>query len=314
VTTDDAQAFAWAPDGSRIAFLHDPQGDGSKHLWTALPDGSGVLERSDLPSADRSVKTFSWSPDSTRLAYVADQEESDVDEPFLVGPVAGMPAPIDDLSGDLDATLVPVWSPDGGRVAFRVSDAPLNTGDVRVHDVAAGTTDVVIGGYGPGNGPGFLVRWSPDGDHLAVEMGFNNPFHVDLHVAAADGSSDVKVGPAQADQFVDDVRWSPDGQRLLYRLYRGSMGYDLFTVHRTGGPTWQLSNVPASMNQVSQVGDYGWLADGLRVVFSGGELGAPVSPAPTRLFLAYPYSPGVPAQDVTQDPTELAEVPALLPR
>lgn len=57
--------LAWSPDGSRIAFMSDRDGD--IEIYAVSADGSGQVNLTNTPQAN---ETFpAWSPDGTRLAF-----------------------------------------------------------------------------------------------------------------------------------------------------------------------------------------------------------------------------------------------------
>jgi hypothetical protein len=74
---DSGQAFGWAPDSSRIAYIADQDTAGILELYTSTPDGLDndlVSDIPQLPIVNRNVRDFQWQPSSTNIAYVADQD------------------------------------------------------------------------------------------------------------------------------------------------------------------------------------------------------------------------------------------------
>jgi len=67
LTTDAADgAPAWSPDGGRIAFMSDRDGDWN--IYVINVDGSGLVQITDEPGEDGLP---AWSPDGDFLAYVS---------------------------------------------------------------------------------------------------------------------------------------------------------------------------------------------------------------------------------------------------
>ena len=79
-------AFAWAPDSSRIAYIAR-QASTDFEFYTSTPDGNinDSVAPVPLPSGGI-VDSFEWEPNSSRLAYLADQDTLGVDELYSSQP------------------------------------------------------------------------------------------------------------------------------------------------------------------------------------------------------------------------------------
>jgi Tol biopolymer transport system component len=67
--TGDSDAFpAWSPDGSKIAF--ESQRDGNYEIYTMNADGSGLTR---LTYTSWSERFLVWSPDGTKIAFESRQ-------------------------------------------------------------------------------------------------------------------------------------------------------------------------------------------------------------------------------------------------
>jgi len=62
-------APSWSPDGSRIAFISDRNGDWE--IYTMSSDGSDVRQLTDNPFSGDSFPA--WSPDGSRIAFISDR-------------------------------------------------------------------------------------------------------------------------------------------------------------------------------------------------------------------------------------------------
>jgi Tol biopolymer transport system component len=62
---------SWSPDGSRIAFTSNR--DGNSEIYLMNPDGSDVVRLTDNPASD---KEPAWSPDGSMIAFSSDRNGS----------------------------------------------------------------------------------------------------------------------------------------------------------------------------------------------------------------------------------------------
>ena len=111
--------YAWFPDGTRIAFSSDR--DGNSEIYVMNADGSSPINLTNSPDHDGS---FAWSPDGKRIAftrahefnselYIMNADGSDVTR------VTNTP------SSEISHVNRPAWSPDGSRIAFVSSSPPF---------------------------------------------------------------------------------------------------------------------------------------------------------------------------------------------
>jgi Tol biopolymer transport system component len=60
---------SWSPDGSRLAFSSDQ--DGNSEIYLMNPDGSNVVRLTDNPASDTQP---AWSPDGKQIAFSSDRD------------------------------------------------------------------------------------------------------------------------------------------------------------------------------------------------------------------------------------------------
>jgi TolB protein len=156
-------------------------------------DGSGLKRLRDGGSP-------SWSPAGKRIAYV------NADGTLFVRAANGKGARRISARYDTGGSRArATWSPDGRRLAW--TSAMNGQGVLRIATIKAPVTvrtvslpDVTFGN----------PDWSPDGRHFAI-LGDGG-----VYVMGADGSGLRRIVPPEPKAGFEDVRWSPDGHRLLF--------------------------------------------------------------------------------------------------
>jgi len=188
-------AFAWSPDGSRLAF----SGNG---LEVINADGTG---RSQLFTDLLPLGELSWSPDGASIAYGVGRwsfPRTTVQGPYELYVRR-------DGVASLVATSVSSysWSPDSAQLAV----SRFRIGEQIVSILKADGSKETVVGINPVAFSSFPAPvWSPDGAWLAWES--NETLSTSVRVARADGSAPRNLGSGSF-----PLAWSPDSTRLAYR-------------------------------------------------------------------------------------------------
>ncbi len=190
IVAGDVFSFAWAPDGSRIAYLADQDTDGVNELYTSLPDGTGNVRVNGALVAGGNVMSYAWSPDGSRIAYVADQSANDVFELYaslpdgtgnvkLSGPVAA--------GGDVDSFT---WSPDGARVAYRADQEADEVFELYAAPADGSSAAVRVSGTLASGGDVLSSppRWSSDSAWIVYVADQETDATAELFASPADGA------------------------------------------------------------------------------------------------------------------------------
>lgn len=222
----------WSPDGGRIAFDSDREGD--VELYTVAPDGSGLAQLTH----DEFFDGFpNWSPDGTRIAWDHEGADYPSSQGIWIMKADGtdrrqVTTPARGFGFDTE----PAWSPDGEWIAFTrfkrcEYHEPRNprlgfnpTGCISaIHLVRPDGTGLVrLTSWGRTSAS---PDWSPDGESIAYhtgDAGWSAP--LDIHVMRADGSGDRRLtnnGSAfepgkQTFTASGNPVFSPDGEQIMF--------------------------------------------------------------------------------------------------
>src|SRR5215813_14351583 len=142
----------FSPDGTRICFTSHR--DGNPELYVMNRDGSNVRRVTNNPAIDT---TPTWSPNGTQIAFTSDR--AGTPQIYTVG-VDGLN--LRRISTSESYADRPTWAPAPfNEIAFAARTGPGY--DIKVFDLASGTTRQITFGEGSNESPAF----SPNGRHLA---------------------------------------------------------------------------------------------------------------------------------------------------
>lgn len=242
LTTDPAndQSPAWSPDGTRIAFVSDR--DGNAEIYVMAADGSQQTRLTQDAGEDT---VPAWSPDGSRLVFRSDRDGNY--EIYTLEVDGGAVARLTDDPA-LDTT--PAWSPDGKQIAF-VSDRDGNPEIYLLMADGSGlqqlTRDTSADSFDP--------AWSPDGKQIAFVKGSQ------LYVMQADGSAPTQVTAVET--LVGRPTWSPDGLWIGFDAgFAGGAVWGIYAVTLDGvtAVTLTPSGRPGYDHQPSWSGSVGQVA------------------------------------------------------
>lgn len=206
---------SWSPDGTRLLFESDRDGD--FEIYVIGRDGSGLRRLTDSPGGDRSP---AWSPDGERFVFGSERDGA---RGLWIGDLAG--GEPRSLIADPSPELVPDWSPDGAWVAFSSErDGNLELYRVRIEDGSLERlTDDPHRDLWP--------RYSPDGGSLVffsrrgTSGATDDLYRLDL---ASGAVTRITTHPGHHD-FVPD--YAPDGVRVVAGLSDRERGRRELVIH-----------------------------------------------------------------------------------
>ena len=252
---DEDWSHGFSPDGTRIAFTSDRDGDYEIYLMNT--DGTGTIQLTDN---DHQEWTASWSPDGTRIAFTSDR---DGDYEIYLTNTDGTGTI--QLTNNDSLDWAPQWSPDGTRIAFsndRDGDAELfimNADGSNPQQLTDNDHDE------------WTASWSPDGARIAFDSDRDGDY--EIYVMNADGTGIVQL--THNDVLDWAPLWSPDGARIVFDSdpdaidgeYDGPL--DVMVMNADGSGTRRLTPRTAYDSGGS------WSPDGTRIAFTSDRDGDP---------------------------------------
>ncbi len=213
---------AWSPDGDRIVFTSDR--DGNWELYVMNADGTRQRRLTHTPEEDEGMPA--WSPDGQRIA-------------FVVGPLGGSPT-IHAMDADSEnrGRLVegnwPSWSPDGRYVAYTGG----SQGSERIYAMNADGSrprPLTTGRYDSEG------AWSPDGARIAFAS--ERDEDGEIYVMNADGTGEKRLTDISGHDHWPPS-WSSDGKRIAFTS-DGRVGVgDIYAMNADGSGLTRLTDDP----------------------------------------------------------------------
>jgi Tol biopolymer transport system component len=191
---------AWSPDGERIAFATDR--DGNWELYVMEADGAEQRRLTNTPEDESSP---AWSPDGEKIAYVTDVFEGNETIRVMNADGSGRKRLAD---GNW-----PSWSPDGERIVYTVYSASeagrlfVMNSDGSEQRWLGGSLLQRLSGIADGEEP----AWSPDGEKIAFAYERDG----EIYTMNVDGSGRTRLTDTPGYDHWPPT-WSPDGTRIAF--------------------------------------------------------------------------------------------------
>jgi TolB protein len=170
---------SWSPDGSRVLFDADYDGDGFYGIYSLAADGADLVR---LTTGAQNDQFGDWSPDGEQIAFSSDRTGNwDI---FVMNADGSEVVP---LTNDEDWQLFPAWSPDGQRIAYTgLTQGSRNT-DVFVMSKSGSDVVQLTSESGFDENP----SWSPDGEWIAYQHQKSGNF--ELYVVNPDSLDNLQL-------------------------------------------------------------------------------------------------------------------------
>ncbi len=236
---------AWSPDGNRIAFATDRDGNFEIYLMNA--DGTGQTRLTSHPAADRNP---AWSRDGKQIIFQSNRDGNE--EIYLMNADGSQPTRLTHHTGD---DLFPDLSPDGTKITF-TSNRQGNL-DIFVMN-ANGTNPTALTHQAQRDA---WSRWSPDGQRLVFfSRRDSNDDNDEIYVMNADGSNIRRLTDNRGHDFCP--AWSADGKQLAFLSIREDGQVYVYRMNADGSAKERITNRPDRVSTPT------WSPDGRRIAFS----------------------------------------------
>jgi TolB protein len=178
---------AWSPDGSKILFDADYDGDGYFEIYCMDSDGTNVTRLTANPANDQFAD---WSPDGKQIAFSSDREGNwDI---FLMDANGENQR---QLTSDPDWELFPAWSPDGNQIAYNGLQPNTRNTDIYLLQADGSQVRQLTSAARYDENP----AWSPDGKFILFQT--NRDGNFEIYIMNADGSGQQPLLAQRGDDF-----------------------------------------------------------------------------------------------------------------
>jgi Tol biopolymer transport system component len=233
-----------SPDGKFIAFSASYEGD--EEIYRMQIDGSDITRLTTSLGNDWGP---AWSPDGNWLVFASQRDKIEGYE----GPPPELYVINNDGSGlrrltnNTTSDSCASWSPDMLQIAF--SSFRYDFDFVRLMVLDSDGTVAQLPLVIPEDA--YCPVWSPDGQQIAFNTADVQNGNGDIWMVYPDGTGLHQLSPFDLPARFRGVRWSPDGQWLVFSADTGS-GYDVYrstldgqvvnltplSVEDDGSPSW----------------------------------------------------------------------------
>jgi len=219
---------AWSPDGERIAFASDRDGNWEIYVM----DADGVEQRRLTRTPEEDESSPAWSPDGERIAYVTGVIRNDPTIHVMNSDGSGRKR--------LAAGNWPSWSPDGEKIVYNDTTLAVMNADgsgQRRPDDPSLVRRLTPAAYAE------EPAWSPDGTRIAF-VSTPGIGGTEIYVIDAGGSERTRLTDIPGDDHWPPT-WSPDGTRIAFTSEGTEGNPEIYVMNSDGSGLTRLTDDPA---------------------------------------------------------------------
>jgi Tol biopolymer transport system component/DNA-binding winged helix-turn-helix (wHTH) protein len=243
---------AFSPDGEKIAFLWDADGNARTDLYVQLVGGEKPLRLTN--TADGFLCCASWSPDGRQIAFFrCDDDGGGI---YAVSALGGSERKLTNATCLYQLGGYPEWTPNGEALLIADRCAPNRPPGIVLFSLATGERRCLTAPPHLGDPGDSMPKLSPDGKTVAflrsTTLELSEIYTVELSGA---NLRQLTTDGATIEQFM----WSPDGQQIIFYSSRKGLGRP-----------WRVSVAGGAIEEEQEYPGVGSLSrDGRRLAFVG---------------------------------------------